>query len=75
MPRNLGSMDSNLNKTMISAVEDYSKETGDTNIRSFEFPMQDMQNDGLAADWHPSEKTYEKAAEKLSAFIRDWMGW
>ena len=28
------------------------------------FENQSM-DDGIAADWHPSEKTHEKAAEKL----------
>ena len=71
----LGIMDSNLNKYVVSAAQDYTKETGDTNIASFEFPMQDMQNDGLVADWHPTEKTHEKESDLLAEFIKKDMGW
>ena len=71
----LGIMDRNLNKTMISAAEDYSKETGDTNIATFEFPMQNMAEDGIAADWHPSDATHTKEAALLADFIKQDMGW
>lgn len=70
----LGIMGQTLCNAIDLAVKDYTAETGDTNINTMWFDVQD-QNDGLAVDWHPSAKTHEKAAEKLSAFIRDWLGW
>ena len=34
-----------------------------------------LEADGLAADYHPSETTHQKAAEKLAAYIRQMMQW
>jgi len=56
------------------AVKQYSEETGDSKIHTMKFDIQSME-DGIAADWHPSEKTHEKAAGKLAAKIRETMGW
>lgn len=71
----LGIMGTTLNPTMRAAVEAYTAETGDDNIRVFDFPMQDQDKDGIAADWHPSDKTHTKSAEMLSEFIKSDMGW
>lgn len=71
----LGIMGQTLCDAIDLAVADYTAETGDTNIRTMRFDMQDADKDGVAVDWHPSAATHEKAAEKLSAFIKDWLGW
>lgn len=71
----LGIMDSRLNTCVQDAAKRYTEETGDSNVRTFMFKMQDMQNDGLVADWHPTEKTHAKSAEALAEFIRSDMGW
>ncbi len=56
------------------AVSEYAAETGDEKVTSFEFEVQSA-SDGYGADWHPSAVTQEKAAESLSEFIREWLGW
>lgn len=71
----LGIMDGRLNTCVQDAAKRYTEETGDSNVRTFMFKMQDMQNDGLVADWHPTEKTHAKSAEVLAEFIRSDMGW
>lgn len=53
----------------------YTKETGDTNITSYMFEPQNGNEDGLAADWHPTEKTHEKSAQSLAEVIKTEMGW
>ncbi len=62
-----------------TAVEDayieYMNETGDENVSVFMFDPQNSAEDGLAADWHPTEKTHQKASEKLAAEIKTVMGW
>lgn len=32
-------------------------------------------SDGYGASWHPSETTHTKAADKLTATIKEIMGW
>ncbi len=71
----LGIMGTSLNKTMHEAAEAYTAETGDNNISVFDFPEQNGNADGLAADYHPSEKTHTKSAEMLAEFIKKEMGW
>lgn len=70
----LGIMGAELYPCIEAAVERYTGETGDSNIHTMKFDSQSMA-DGIAADWHPSEKTHEKAAEKLSSKIKEVMGW
>lgn len=66
----LGIMGEDLYPWIELAVQQYTEETGDKNVYTMKFDQQDM-NDGIAADWHPSEKTHEKAAEKLAGFIKE----
>lgn len=70
----LGIMGAELYSYIKDAVEIYTEDTGDHNIYTMQFAAQSM-SDGIAADWHPSEKTHEKAAEKLVATIKEVMGW
>lgn len=69
----LGIMGDRLFDKVQAAVDDYSKETGDTNISAMRFTPQDP-NDGYSADWHPSVTTHDKAAEKLAAEIKGLLG-
>lgn len=70
----LGIMGQTLCDAIDTAAAAYTKETGDSNIRTMRFTPQ-SQADGFAVDWHPSAVTHEKASEELSAYIRDWLKW
>lgn len=70
----LGIMGDRLYPFVEQAVAAYTQQTGDTRIATMKFDVQKPE-DGYSADWHPSEATQNKAAEKLTAKIREWMGW
>ncbi len=70
----LGIMGDGLFVSAQRAVKQYKEETGDKNIDVMKFDVQSP-SDGYAADWHPTEVTHTKASEKLTAKIRDLMGW
>ncbi len=70
----LGIMGEALCTAVEDVVERYKKETGDTRISYMGFTDQ-LPEDGYAADWHPTEKTHRKAAEKLTEEIKSIMGW
>jgi hypothetical protein len=70
----LGIMGDGLYSSIQKAVEQYQNETGDELVHTMCFAVQSMA-DGIAADWHPSEKTHTKAAEKLTKEIQIVMGW
>ena len=70
----LGIMGDDLYAAAADAVERYQTKTGDSNVFPFKFDVQSY-NDGFAADWHPTETTHTKAAIKLTAKIREIMGW
>lgn len=70
----LGTMGQDLYPQVEEAVASYSKETGDKNITSLEFDVQNM-NDGVCVDWHPTEATHEKASETLADYMSYVMGW
>ena len=71
----LGIMGDNLYPSVEEAVSRYTEETGDSNISAFHLEPQDQAEDGLVADYHPTEKTHTKASEALTAEIRRIMGW
>lgn len=70
----LGIMGNGLYPYVEQAVQTYTEETGDTKVTAMAFDIQ-SQSDGYAADWHPTEATHEKAAEKLAGEIKSVMGW
>ena len=70
----LGIMGDALYPSVEKAVSDYSAETGDTNISAFHLEPQKSE-DGLVADYHPTEVTHTKAADALTAEIKRVMGW
>ena len=70
----LGMMGDRLYPFVEKAAAAYSVETGDVNIACMPFVPQ-LAEDGLAADYHPTESTHRKAAEKLTAEIHRLMGW
>src|SRR5262249_32360539 len=50
------------------------KESGDTNLEFLEFPEQNHA-DGLGCGFHPSLKTHRLMADRLTAFIKEHVGW
>lgn len=70
----LGIMGSGLYPYVEQAVQNYTEETGDTKVCAMPFDVQSP-DDGYAADWHPTDATHTKAAEKLTAEIKSVMGW
>lgn len=69
----LGVLGDQLYNSIELAVNTYKGETGDDNIHLLKFDVQ-RQEDGYAADWHPTEATHIKAATKLAAKIREISG-
>jgi lysophospholipase L1-like esterase len=47
---------------------------GDRNVEMLEFPEQKVA-DGLGCGFHPSVKTHKVMAERLTAFVRERLGW
>lgn len=66
----LGMMGEALCPAVEEAVERYKAQTGDGKISSMRFADQ-LPEDGYTADWHPTEKTHSKAAERLIGKIRE----
>lgn len=66
----LGIMGDNLFSSIENAVLEYSNQTDDKNVFALRFAPQQA-SDGIAADWHPSEKTHEKAANLLTSKIKE----
>lgn len=69
----LGVMGSGLYKCVEEAVATYSSETGDTSVYAMKLENQD-QADGIAADWHPTEKTHEKVSDVVSDKLKEILG-
>ena len=65
----LGIMGEALCTAVEETVERYKKETGDGNISYMGFTNQ-LPEDGYVADWHPTEITHTKAAEKLTIEVK-----
>ncbi|WP_245237094.1 SGNH/GDSL hydrolase family protein [Paenibacillus ihuae] len=70
----LGIMGGRLYLYVEQAVSVYSWETGDSNITAMKFDEQ-LPADGYAIDFHPSEATHRKAANQLTAQIRELLNW
>ncbi|MBQ4899873.1 GDSL family lipase [Paenibacillus sp. Marseille-P2973] len=70
----LGIMRDRLYPFVDQAAKDYMEETGDTKISAMRFDLQ-SEADGYVVNFHPSEVTHRKAAEKLVAEIKEVMGW
>ena len=58
---------------MQQAVEEYSRESGDREIRTLVLEEQNAARDGLGSYSHPSEITQRLLAEKVTEAIREWM--
>lgn len=64
----LGIMGEALNDSVCEAVELFKKDFPKTCAEFLPFTQQ-LESDGIAADWHPSAVTHKKAANKLVAVI------
>lgn len=69
----LGIMGDTLYPAVETAVNEYVEQTGDKKVSAMRFDVQNSA-DGYAADWHPTEKTHAKSAEKLAGEIRTIIG-
>lgn len=67
----LGLMGTDLNEKMVRAVNEYRAESGDLRIHSMTLQEQDPDRYGYGADYHPTEATQERLAEKVQAFIQN----
>lgn len=67
----LGIMGTGLNEYMVRAVNEYRAETGDIRIHSMTLQEQDALRDGYGANYHPTEKTQRRLAEKIQAFLQN----
>lgn len=71
----VGIMGTRIFPALKQAADEYIKETGDKQVTTFCFDEQDHENDGYAADYHPTRKTHDKAALALTEFIKETLGW
>lgn len=67
----LGIMGTGLNEAMVKAVNEYRTENGDTRIHAMTLQEQDAARYGYGANFHPNEKTQQRLAEKIQAFIQN----
>lgn len=63
-----GVMGADLYDAICTAAENYTAETGDTNISTLRLSTQDGST-GYAADWHPTAATHDIAASELADYI------
>lgn len=67
----LGVMGTGLNEVMVRAVNEYRMENGDQRIHSMALQEQDAARYGYGSDYHLSEKSQQRLAEKIQAFIQN----
>ena len=67
----LGIMGTGLNETMVRAVNEYRAENGDPRIHAMTLAEQDGTLDGYGSNWHPSERTQQRLAVKIRAFLEN----
>ena len=67
----LGIMGTDLNETMVHAVNEYRAESGDTRIHSMTLQEQDGKANGYGANFHPAARTQRQLAVKIQAFLQN----
>lgn len=50
-------------------------QAGDKKVAVLDFGVQDIGKDGIGGDWHPSIKTHQKMAAKLTDALKKDLGW
>lgn len=68
----LGVMGQDLCDSVSEAVDLFKKDFGDVKIKAVKIPVQ-LDEDGIASDWHPSEKTHEKVAKLLIEELKEFV--
>lgn len=69
----IGVMGDELYPAIEELVSTYSKDTGDANISTLKFDVQNPEIDGYCSDYHPSASTQKKAAAKMVSELRKWL--
>ena len=67
----LGFMGTGLNEAMVKAVNEYRAEIADPRIHAMTLQEQDAARYGYGANYHPNEKSQQRLAEKIEAFIQN----
>lgn len=67
----LGVMGQDLCGSVKEAVELFSKDFPAVKIKAVELPVQ-IDEDGIATDWHPSDKTHTKVAQLMIKELQEW---
>ena len=67
----LGFMGTGLNEAMVKAVNEYRAENADPRIHAMTLQEQDAARYGYGANYHPNEKSQQRLAEKIEAFIQN----
>ncbi len=70
----LGVMGQDLCSSVKEAVELFNKDFPAVKIKAVELPVQ-VDEDGIATDWHPSEKTHGKVAEIMVKELKELKEW
>ncbi len=70
----MGIMGTRLCPHVAAAVAEYTRLTGDAAVSVLDFPEQ-LEEDGRTADYHPTARTHDKAAARLTEEIRRIMHW
>ena len=61
-------------RAYVRAAVDAKKKAGDARVTYLEFPTQDP-SIGYGCDYHPSARTHQLMAERLTAYLRSELGW
>lgn len=69
-----GIMNQRLYPYIEKAVDAYKKESMDTEVYTMQFDLY-QESDGYVVDYHPSTRTHNKAAWKLTQKIKEIMNW
>ena len=70
-----GVMGTSLEENIENVRRKYMSETGDERITFIPLTMQDEDADGIVADWHPSPKTHSLVSQKVTAAIKETLGY
>ena len=70
-----GVMGTSLEGNIENVRRKYMSETGDERITFIPLTMQDEDADGIVADWHPSPRTHSLVSQKVTAAIKETLGY